>query len=164
MSSLHHRAKDLFLAALARPATERAAFLAEVCAGDAALRREVESLLTFHDDAEHTDPPAAATADPFAAGQVIAGRYRMVTRIGRGGMGDVWRADDLVLQTAVALKVIKGTGPEARARILNEVRVARQITHPAVCRVFDVGEAEDGVVFYTMELISGENLATLLRR
>src|SRR4051812_6792235 len=107
MASLHHRAKDLFLAALARPASERAAFLTDVCADNTSLRREVESLLTFHDDEDHTDAPAAgAAADPFAAGEVIAARYRMVARIGSGGMGDVWRADDLVLQTAVALKVI----------------------------------------------------------
>ena len=66
-------------------------------------------------------------------------------------------------QTAVALKVIISAGPDARERILNEVRLARQITHPAVCRVFDVGEAE-GVVFFSMELIRGEDLATLLRR
>jgi Tfp pilus assembly protein PilF len=164
MSSLHHRAKELFLTALARPASERAALLAEACGTDADLRREVESLLTFHDEEEHTDPPVAPPADPFAAGEIIAGRYRMVARIGRGGMGDVWRADDLVLQTAVAVKVIKATGPDARTRILNEVRVARQITHPSVCRVFDVGEADNGVVFYTMELVRGENLATLLRR
>ena len=49
-------------------------------------------------------------------GDVFAGRYRMITRIGRGGMGDVWRADDLVLGTSVALKLIRGTGPESRGR------------------------------------------------
>ena len=78
-------------------------------------------------------------------------------------MGDVWRADDLVLGTAVALKLIDSTGFEARERILNEVRLARQITHPAVCRVFDVGEAA-GWTFFSMELIRGEDLAALLRR
>src|SRR6185295_17617603 len=97
----------------------------------------------------------------FAPGEVFAGRYRMIARIGRGGMGDVWRADDLILETAVALKIISSTVPEAR--ILNEVRLARQITHPAVCRVFDVGQTEGGI-FYSMELIEGEDLAVLLRR
>ncbi len=97
--------------------------------------------------------PPDTTAAPFAPGEVFAGRYRMITRIGRGGMGDVWRADDLVLGTAVALKVIDSTGSEARERILNEVRLARQITHPAVCRVFDVGEAA-GWIFFSMELVS----------
>ena len=78
-------------------------------------------------------------------------------------MGDVWRADDLVLETPVALKLIDSSGPATRARILNEVRLARQITHRSVCRVFDVGEAE-GDVFFSMELVHGEDLATLLRR
>src|SRR6187549_1823945 len=102
--------------------------------------------------------------ESFVSGEVFAGRYRMIARIGRGGMGEVWRADDLVLQTAVALKLIDARTEQARDRILNEVRLARQITHPAVCRVFDVGEADDGVAFYSMELVQGEDLAALLRR
>jgi tetratricopeptide (TPR) repeat protein len=163
MASLHQRAKDVFLAALGRPAADRLAFLANACGDDAALRQEVESLLKFHEDGEETEPGRDSLDAKFAPGEVFAGRYRMIARIGRGGMGDVWRADDLVLQTAVALKVIRSTGPEARERILNEVRLARQITHPAVCRVFDVGEAEGGI-FFTMELVRGEDLAALLRR
>src|SRR6266850_7317000 len=99
-------------------------------------------------------------ATSFAPGDVFAGRYRMITQIGRGGAGAVWRADDLVLEMAVALKLIGSTGSETRARILKEVRLAREITHPAVCRVFDVGEA-DGGIFYSMELVPGEDLAGL---
>ena len=99
----------------------------------------------------------------FETGDVFAGRYRMITRIGRGGMGDVWRADDLVLETPVALKLIDSSSPATRARILNEVRLARQITHRSVCRVFDVGET-DGDVFFSMEFVRGEDLATLLGR
>jgi tetratricopeptide (TPR) repeat protein len=164
MSSLHQRAKDVFLAALERPPAERAAFLAETCGDDAALRQEAESLLGFHeDDDQGTEAGPDVSDDAFAPGDVLAGRYRMIARIGRGGMGDVWRADDLVLQTPVALKLIHSTAPEGRARILNEVRLARQITHPAVCRVFDVGEAAGGI-FYSMELVEGEDLAALLRR
>jgi serine/threonine-protein kinase len=87
----------------------------------------------------------------------------MITRIGHGGMGEVWHADDLVLQTPVALKLISSTSEQGRERILNEVRLARQITHPAVCRVFDIAQTE-GRVFYSMELVHGEDLATLLRR
>jgi tetratricopeptide (TPR) repeat protein len=87
----------------------------------------------------------------------------MVTRLGHGGMGDVWRADDLILQTPVALKLIRSASPESRELILNEVRLARQITHPAVCRVFDVGEVEGGI-FFSMELVEGEDLAALIRR
>jgi serine/threonine-protein kinase len=99
----------------------------------------------------------------FVPGEVFADRYRMIERIGSGGMGDVWRADDLVLDTPVALKVIEAASPAAREQIFNEVRLARQITHPAVCRVFDVGEA-DGMIFFSMELVRGEDLAALLRR
>ncbi|MEQ1757301.1 MAG: protein kinase [Vicinamibacterales bacterium] len=101
--------------------------------------------------------------DEFSPGELFAGRYRMVARIGRGGMGDVWRADDLTLQTPVALKLIYGGSASARARILQEVRLARQITHPAVCRVFDVGEAGE-TIFFSMEFVRGEDLATLLKR
>src|SRR5688572_32304488 len=86
------------------------------------------------------DASAASDAVRYPPGHVLAGRYRMVARLGKGGMGEVWRADDLVLETPVALKVIYSADPEARTRILNEVRLARQITHPAICRVFDVGE------------------------
>jgi len=85
----------------------------------------------------------------------------MVNRIGRGVRGEVWRADDLVLQTPVALKLMDPTSRQGRERILNEVRLARQITHPAVCRVFDVGEVEDRV-FYSMELVQGEDLFLFL--
>jgi len=112
-------------------------------------------------------PPGGAEAGQsthqFVAGVLFAGRYRMVAPLGAGGAGEVWRADDLVLQTPVALKVLPPTAAHARARILDEVRLARQVTHPSVCRVFDVGEAE-GCVFYSMELVDGEDLATLLRR
>jgi tetratricopeptide (TPR) repeat protein len=174
MISLHERAKDVFLAALERPAQERRSHIVEACGSDAELFREVDSLLKFHEetgvdptDTTTTGHPrvdaAQRTEHEFKPGDVFAGRYRMVTRIGRGGMGDVWRADDLLLETPVALKLILATGPEARPLIVNEVRLARQITHPAVCRVFDVGE-DAGVVFFSMELINGEDLAAVLRR
>src|SRR5262252_464339 len=161
MSSLHQRAKDLFLEALDRPKGDRAAFLAKACEGEPDLFREVESLLAFHEESGpvESEPDAAS----FAPGEMFARRYRMVTRIGRGGMGDVWRADDMVLNTPVALKLIAAKGPVGRDRFLNEVRLARQITHPAVCRVFDVGESGPWI-FYSMEFVSGEDLASLIRR
>jgi tetratricopeptide (TPR) repeat protein len=161
--SVHARAKDIFLDAVAISAQDRRAFVEQACGGDAALRDEVESLLKFHDDESTNEAEPMPAGAGFAPGAVIAGRYRMIARIGQGGMGDVWRADDLVLDTPVALKMILAAGPDARDRLVNEVRLARQITHPAVCRVFDVGEA-DGLVFFTMELVRGEDLAALLRR
>jgi eukaryotic-like serine/threonine-protein kinase len=110
-----------------------------------------------------SDPAPRGDTATFSPGDVFAGRYRMITRLGRGSLGDVWHADDLVLETPVALKVIHAANPDARAHVLNEVRLARQITHPAVCRVFDVGDTKDEV-FFSMELVRGEDLGTLLRR
>ena len=99
-------------------------------------------------------------------GTVLAGRYRITGLLGRGGMGEVYRADDLKLEQPVALKFLPhglDADGERLARFYREVRVARQVSHPAVCRVYDVGEAE-GHFFLSMELVDGENLASLLRR
>jgi protein kinase-like protein/zinc ribbon protein len=102
----------------------------------------------------------------FIPGTMLAGRYRIVGLLGRGGMGEVYRADDLTLGQAVALKFLP---PELThradllARFHQEVRLARQISHPNVCRVHDIGES-GGQHFLSMEYIDGENLASLLRR
>jgi eukaryotic-like serine/threonine-protein kinase len=97
---------------------------------------------------------------------MLGGRYRIVALLGRGGMGEVYRADDLKLGQAVALKFLPRrfvSDPDLLSRFLNEVKTARQIAHPNVCRVYDVGEA-DGEHFLSMEFVQGEDLATLLRR
>src|SRR4051812_23079523 len=163
MSSLHDRAGEVFLAALSRPEAERDAFLVEACGDDDDLVREVGSLLVFHGGGDTAAADRVAEKDEFSAGDLFAGRYRMIACVGRGGMGDVWRADDLILETPVALKLIHSASSSARIRILQEVRLARQITHPAVCRVFDVGEAGE-TIFYSMEFVQGEDLAALLKR
>ena len=155
MSSLHQRAKDLFLEALDRPKADRAAFLTEACAGDADLRGEVESLLAFHAESGPSDSETDVAS--FAPGEMFAGRYRMVARIGRGGMA-TWRADDMVLNTPVALKLIAAKGPVGRDRFLNEVRLARQITHPAVCRASTSANQVSGFSFDGVR--SGEDLAS----
>ncbi len=102
----------------------------------------------------------------FPPGTVLAGRYRIVGLLGRGGMGEVYRADDLKLDQPVALKflprVLEGDADRLE-RLYSEVRMARQVSHPAVCRVWDVGDAE-GQHFLSMEFVDGENLASLLRR
>src|SRR6185295_3042614 len=123
--------------------------------------REVGSLLMFHEDGDAAEADPFSGRKDFSAGDVFAGRYRMIARIGRGGMGDVWRADDLILEAPVALKLMHSASPSDRSRILREVRLARQITHPAVCRVFDVGEAGE-TIFFSMEFVQGEDLAALL--
>src|SRR5436189_2009480 len=163
MSSLHERAGEVLLAALSRPVAERDAFLVAACRGDQELLREVGSLFMFHEGEGAAEVEPFADRADFAAGDVFAGRYRMIARIGRGGKGDVWRADDLVLGAPVALRLMHSAGPSDRSRILREVRLARQITHPAVCRVFDVGEAGE-TIFFSMEFVHGEDLAALLKR
>jgi len=102
----------------------------------------------------------------FAAGQIIGDRYRVVALAGRGGMGEVYRAEDLKLAQVVAIKFLPGNlsaHAEALARFHSEVRIARQVSHPNVCRVFDIGEV-DGLLFLTMEYVDGEDLASVVRR
>jgi Protein kinase domain/zinc-ribbon domain len=102
----------------------------------------------------------------FAPGQMIAERYRVVALAGRGGMGEVYRAEDLRLSQIVAIKFLPARLSQdagALARFHSEVRIARQVSHPNVCRVFDIGDA-DGVPFLTMEYVDGEDLASLIRR
>jgi len=102
----------------------------------------------------------------FVPGAILVNRFRIVSLVGRGGMGEVYRADDLELGQAVALKFLpKGMlgDPAALDRFRGEVRNARQIAHPNVCRVYDIGEHQ-GRTFLSMEYIDGEDLASLLRR
>jgi serine/threonine-protein kinase len=102
----------------------------------------------------------------FAPGSLLDGRYRMIGLLGRGGMGEVYRADDLRLGQPVALKFLPENlqrDPVRLAQLHNEVRTARQVSHPNVCRVYDAGEAE-GHLYLTMEYVDGEDLATSLRR
>jgi serine/threonine-protein kinase len=113
-----------------------------------------------------TDGSRRPAGERFVPGTVLAGRYRIVGLLGRGGMGEVYRADDLKLEQPVALKFLPhglDEGGERLARFYREVRMARLVSHPVVCRVYDVGEAE-GHFFLSMELVDGENLASLLRR
>ena len=96
---------------------------------------------------------------------MLGGRYRIVELLGRGGMGEVYRAEDLLLAQRVALKFLPAElagDSERMERLLAEVRLARQVSHPNVCRVYDVGEA-DGHHFFSMELVEGDDLASLLR-
>src|SRR6266404_1903964 len=102
----------------------------------------------------------------FAPGQIVADRYRVVALAGRGGMGEVYRAEDLKLSQIVAIKFLPASlshDAQALARFHSEVRIARQVSHPNVCRVFDIGDA-DGIPFLTMEYVDGEDLASLVRR
>jgi serine/threonine-protein kinase len=113
-----------------------------------------------------TSLPTPDTAPRFPTGTVIAGRYRIVGLLGRGGMGEVYRADDLKLARPVALKFLPGSveqNPARLNRLLNEVRTALDVSHANVCRVHDVHQ-EAGRHFITMEFVDGDDLAALLRR
>jgi len=102
----------------------------------------------------------------FTPGQILAERYRIVALAGRGGMGEVFRAEDLTLGQIVAMKFLPerlSQDAAALSRFHAEVRNARQVSHPNVCRVFDIGEAE-GTLFLTMEYVDGEDLASVVRR
>ncbi len=101
----------------------------------------------------------------FPPGTLLNSRYRVVGLLGRGGMGEVYRATDLTLAQAVALKFLPETGVSERVleRFHAEVRIARQISHPNICRVYDIGEV-DGQPFISMEYVDGEDLADLLKR
>jgi len=102
----------------------------------------------------------------FQPGTVLQQRYRVIGLLGRGGMGEVYRADDLRLGQAVALKFLPAdlAGDAVRlTQFHNEIRTARQVSHPNVCRMYDIGEA-DGQLFLTMEYVDGEDLSSLLRR
>lgn len=102
----------------------------------------------------------------FVPGQIVAERYRIVALAGRGGMGEVYRAEDLKLSQIVAIKFLPESLSKdvaALARFHSEVRIARQVSHPNVCRMFDIGDTE-GITFLTMEYVDGEDLASLVRR
>lgn len=130
-----------------------------------------------NDDDDHTPTKVQATENQihtrtssdggrFVAGTVLANRYRILGLIGRGGMGEVYKAEDLELNQTVALKFLPesfAADKSALARFRGEVRNARQVAHPNVCRVFDIGEA-DGVYYLSMEYLDGDDLAQLLRR
>jgi predicted Ser/Thr protein kinase len=126
---------------------------------------DVPDDLTVASGASHPATPPGRDGT-FATGDLVGGRYRIVGMLGRGGMGEVYRADDLTLGQTVALKFLPRSverNPEQLERLRAEVRITRQVSHPNVCRVYDLGEV-DGRHFLTMEYVDGEDLSSLLRR
>ncbi len=118
-----------------------------------------------------TGPSSASPARPeeepaFSPGVLIASRYRVVRFVARGGMGEVYEVEDLELRERVALKTVRaevaGDGNTIE-RFRREIQLARKVTHPNVCRIFDVA-FHDGLIFLTMELLEGETLGQRLRR
>jgi serine/threonine-protein kinase len=134
-------------------------------------RRAPASDLNTSGSFKSSDSGHPASGQQMAPGTVLAGRYRVVAPIGRGGMGQVYRAEDLKLGETVALKFLPEQLAQDAAwlgRFFMEVRTAREVTHPNVCRVHDVVEATDSagrpLYFLTMEYVDGENLADLVKR
>jgi serine/threonine protein kinase len=168
------RVKEIFNQAVDRPPEERASFLDMACGSDTQLRRRVEQLLNSLEDAGAflasptlTSPGGRPTTEhaQLRPGSTLGTRYRIVGLAGRGGMGEVYRAEDLKLGQTVALKLLPeelGYDEARLSRLLDEVRIARQVSHPNVCRVYDIGEAE-GRHFLSMEWIEGQDLASVLR-
>jgi eukaryotic-like serine/threonine-protein kinase len=166
------RVAALYESVIDRAPGERAVYLAAQCAGDAELRREIESLLEQDDTPVIVDRPMLETAaavldDPFdlKPGTQL-GPYRIADLIGAGGMGQVYRATDTRLNRTIAIKVLPKTFADDlqfRSRFNREAHVIASLTHPHICTLHDVGRYE-GVDFLVMEYLDGDTLAARLRR
>lgn len=179
--------QELVAIAQALAPSEQGRCLEERCAGDSSLRAEVERILSEHlptrqdigrttTDAQGPVPPYVPGVGAFSAGDLVAGRYRIVCFLGRGGMGEVYEAHDLELAAPVALKCLLTpaavgdftASDSAIARFKIEIQLARKVTHPNVCRIFDIGRHRtprgEQILFVTMELLAGETLLERLGR
>ena len=159
---------------LMRSIAERAAFLAEVCAGDEELRREVESLLLQRASADAVFTRGAAVAAAALVSDVGAsaltgrrlGAYQLLAPIGAGGMGEVYRARDTRLGRDVAIKMLPrafSDHPDRLARFEREARVLASLNHPHIATIYGIEDA-DGVRAIVMELVEGDTLAERIAR
>ena len=166
---------ELCHAALERNASDRAAFLREACAGDEALREEVESLLRYEDVADRfIERPAIEEVARMVSSHPesnvdLAGRrlgvYQIQARIGAGGMGEVYRARDTKLGRDVAIKVLPRAftrSADRRARFEREAHLLASLNHPHIAQVYGFEESEE-VAALVMELVPGDTLETLIQ-
>src|SRR5262245_27654513 len=165
------RVRRLFEAALERPDSERAAFLAAACAGDDDLRREVDALLAADEAGgdlserlpvtpDSLEMPSTAIrqddpSDPGLAAGRRLGNYEVIAWLGAGGMGDVYRARDMRLHRDVALKLLPPAlvaDPERRASLVQEARAASALEHPHIAVIHEIADS-DGMTVIVMELV-----------
>ncbi len=164
------RLKELFHSAQQLLPNERSAYLDESCGNDAELRRAIDALLRSDQEADRfmTDPPAQLAAEifgevenPAETGRVI-GRYKLIERIGSGGMGAVYLAEraDQQFKMQVAIKLIKrGMDTESvLRRFQHERQILASLEHPNIARLLDGGETEDGLPYFVMEHVKGERI------
>jgi serine/threonine protein kinase len=155
---------ELVKSALERAGAERAAFLEEACAGDAEMRAEVDSFLHFQDEASqfieqgalHVAGETLARDPALAALRQIEG-YEIISRIGVGGMGEVYLAQDTKLRRKVALKLVRAgmDSAEIVTRFRHEERILASLNHPNIAQLFGAGVAAGDVPFFAMEFIEG---------
>jgi serine/threonine protein kinase len=166
--------KRIHQSALDIDPSERAAFVDESCGGDEALRREVESLLTYAAEAEtFLERPAvdiAATPPGESREAMLVGRtishYEVLSLLGAGGMGEVYLARDPRLDRTVALKILPeelAADADRMQRFTREAKAASALNHPNVATIYDVGES-DGISFIVMEHVEGETLLARISR
>jgi len=171
------KALDLFRVAIELSGDERTRFLDGECGSDLALRSEVESLIAS-DAADWSGlerPPLTAgirvlvddAGAALAPGAVVAGRYRVLERIGEGGMGIVYRAEQDQPRRDVALKVIKSNAIEWARRFDREVKILARMRHPGIAQIFDAGQLELAIgtrPYLALELIAGESIVSYVRK
>jgi serine/threonine protein kinase/tetratricopeptide (TPR) repeat protein len=132
---------------------------------------EAADTISLHDP----NPASTSPSQSFVSGQIVAGRYRVLRFVARGGMGEVYEVEDTVLRERVALKIIRpeiAEDPSSLERFRREIYLARKVTHGNVCRIFDIGHHRDGgkggqpaaITFLTMEMLEGESLLERIRR
>ena len=168
-------ADSILREALDLPAEDRRRLVRERCGSDGELENSLIRLIAKFDQlGDFLEKPAIASlpsSEVLAPGVTLGrGRFRIASFIGRGGMGEVYRAEDTELAVPVALKTVRSiwcADEKARERFRSEIRLSRQISSPNVCRIFDlVTEQIDGkdLLFFTMEYLEGETLAARLAR
>jgi WD40 repeat protein len=162
MDTQWERVKELFYQAMQLGQDQRELFLEKACGGDAALRGEIDSLLLAESDVAdsflHVDPAGSGATGTVAAGDVLAERFVLVRRLGDGGMGQVWLAEQTSpVRRQVALKLIKaGMYDEAVAQRFQSERQSLAIMdHPCIAKVFDAGTTPRGQPYLVMEYVPG---------